>query len=196
MKESYVFLAEGFEDVEALTPVDVLRRAGMPVKTVSITSSLQVKSAHGVVVTADVLYDNTMFKDPAWLILPGGMPGASNLYEFAPLQGLLKNQLASKDGRIAAICASPAVVLGQLGLLKGRKATCYPGFEKMLKGAEYVDRRVVWDDKFVLGNGPSSALKWALRILAQSAGEEKMLAIANAMLLYPMGEDSIDNFFG
>lgn len=196
MKESYVFLAEGFEDVEALTPVDVLRRAGMPVTTVSITSSLQVKSAHGVVVTADVLYDNTMFKDPAWLILPGGMPGASNLYEFAPLQGLLKNQLASKDGRIAAICASPAVVLGQLGLLKGRKATCYPGFEKMLKGAEYVDRRVVWDDKFVLGNGPSSALKWALRILAQSAGEEKMLAIANAMLLYPMGEDSIDNFFG
>lgn len=130
MKESYVFLAEGFEDVEALTPVDVLRRAEMPVKTVSITSSLQVKSAHGVVVTADVLYDNTMFKDPAWLILPGGMPGASNLYEFAPLQGLLKNQLASKDGRIAAICASPAVVLGQLGLLKGRKATCYPGFEK------------------------------------------------------------------
>lgn len=196
MKESYVFLAEGFEDVEALTPVDVLRRAGMPVKTVSITSSLQVKSAHGVVVTADVLYDNTMFKDPAWLILPGGMPGASNLYEFAPLQGLLKNQLASKDGRIAAICASPAVVLGQLGLLKGRKATCYPGFEKMLKGAEYVDRRVVWDDKFVLGNGPSSALKWALRILAQSAGEEKMLAIANAMLLYPKGKDSIDNFFG
>ena len=168
----------------------------MPVKTVSITSSLQVKSAHGVVVTADVLYDNTMFKDPAWLILPGGMPGASNLYEFAPLQGLLKNQLASKDGRIAAICASPAVVLGQLGLLKGRKATCYPGFEKMLKGAEYVDRRVVWDDKFVLGNGPSSALKWALRILAQSAGEEKMLAIANAMLLYPKGKDSIDNFFG
>ncbi len=196
MKESYVFLAEGFEDVEALTPVDVLRRAEMPVKTVSITSSLQVKSAHGVVVTADVLYDNTMFKDPAWLILPGGMPGASNLYEFAPLQGLLKNQLASKDGRIAAICASPAVVLGQLGLLKGRKATCYPGFEKMLKGAEYVDRRVVWDDKFVLGNGPSSALKWALRILAQSAGEEKMLAIANAMLLYPKGKDSIDNFFG
>ena len=196
MKESYVFLAEGFEDVEALTPVDVLRRAEMPVKTVSITSSLQVKSAHGVVVTADVLYDYTMFKDPAWLILPGGMPGASNLYEFAPLQGLLKNQLASKDGRIAAICASPAVVLGQLGLLKGRKATCYPGFEKMLKGAEYVDRRVVWDDKFVLGNGPSSALKWALRILAQSAGEEKMLAIANAMLLYPKGKDSIDNFFG
>lgn len=66
----------------------------------------------------------------------------------------------------------------------------------MLKGAEYVDRRVVWDDKFVLGNGPSSALKWALRILAQSAGEEKMLAIANAMLLYPKGKDSIDNFFG
>lgn len=76
MKESFLFLAEGFEEVEALTAVDVLRRAGMPVKTVSITSALQVKGAHGVIVSADVLYDNTMFRDAAWLILPGGLPGA------------------------------------------------------------------------------------------------------------------------
>ena len=133
MRESYVFLADGFEEVEALTPVDVLRRAGMPVKTVSITSSLLVTGAHGVTVTADLIFNSTLFKDPAWLILPGGMPGASNLYDFDPLHGLLKNQFESKHGKIAAICASPAVVLGQMGLLKGREATCYPGFEDMMR---------------------------------------------------------------
>ena len=85
MKESFVFLAEGFEEIEALTAIDVMRRAGMPVKTVSITSALQVCGAHGVTVNADVIFDNTLFKDPAWLVLPGGMPGATNLYNFAPL---------------------------------------------------------------------------------------------------------------
>lgn len=196
MNESFVFLAEGFEEVEALTPVDVLRRAGMPVKTVSITSSLQVTGSHGVTVTADVLFDNTLFKDSAWLIFPGGMPGATNLFDFAPLHGLIRQQFESRDGRIAAICASPGIVLGQLGILRGRKATCYPGFQKYMEGAEYVDRRVVWDNKFVLGNGPSSALKWALRIVQQSLGEQKMAAVANGMLIYVNGEDNIDNFFG
>lgn len=106
MKESFVFLADGFEEIEAITAIDILRRAGMKVKTVSITSSLQVKGAHGVGVTADVIYDSTHFTDPEWLILPGGLPGATNLYNFAPLHGLLQNQIKSKDGRIAAICAS------------------------------------------------------------------------------------------
>lgn len=196
MKESFVFLAEGFEEVEALTPVDVLRRAGMPVRTVSVTSSRQVTSSHGVSVIADVIYDNTLFSDPAWLILPGGMPGATHLHEFAPLQGLLKAQLASRHGRIAAICASPGVVLGQLGLLKGRKATCYPGFEHLMTGAQYVDERVVGDDKFVLGNGPSSALLWALRIVADTLGEQAMNKVANGMLLYPEENASLANYFG
>ena len=115
MKQSFVFLAEGFELIEAMTPVDVMRRAGLDVKTVSITSSRVVKSAQEVSVNADLIFDPTLFKNPAWLILPGGMPGATNLYEFAPLAGLLKNQMNSADGRIAAICAAPAVVLGQLG---------------------------------------------------------------------------------
>ena len=124
MKESFVFLAAGFEEIEALTVIDVMRRAGINVQTVSITSALQVRGAHGVVVNADLLFDNTLFSEPEWLVLPGGMPGASNLYEFGPLQGLLKSQMESPNGRIAAICASPAVVLGQLGLLNGEKATC------------------------------------------------------------------------
>ena len=196
MKESYVFLADGFEEVEALTPVDVLRRGGVSVKTVSITSSLQVTGAHGVSVVADVIWNNSLFQDPKWLILPGGMPGATNLYEFAPLQGLLRQQFESKDGRIAAICASPAVILGQMGLLKGRKATWYPGMEDLMEGAKPVDKRVTVDNKFVLGNGPSSALPWALAILKEECGEVKSNNVANAMLLYPQNFDDLNNFFG
>lgn len=196
MKESFVFLANGFEEVEALTAVDVLRRAEMNVKTVSITSSPLVTGAHGITVKADVLYDSTLFTDPAWLILPGGLPGADNLHDYAPLVGLLKRQLESPSGRIAAICAAPAVVLGEEGMLRGRKATCYPGFEGRLKGAEYVDAPVVADDKFVLGNGPASALLWALAIVAKEKGEEKSFNIAGQMLLYPTSTDHPDNLFG
>jgi len=196
MKESFLFLAEGFEEIEALTAVDVLRRAGMDVKTVSITSSLQVTGAHGVTVNADVIFDNTLFSSPAWLILPGGMPGAVNLYECAPLQGLLRRQTESEKGRIAAICAAPAVVLGQLGLLEGRKATCYPGFENLLKGAIPVEAPVTADDKFVLGNGPSNALLWALSIVKADRGLELVEKVANGMLYYPKINTSMNNFFG
>lgn len=196
MKETFVFLADGFEEVEALTAVDVMRRAGMKVRTVSISQSLLVTGAHGVTVKADTLYDGTLFTEPAWLVLPGGLPGADNLHDFAPLLGLLERQLASRSGRIAAICAAPAVVLGVEGMLKGRKATCYPGFEAKLKGAEYVDAPVVADDKFVLGNGPASALKWALTIVANEFNEEKSMSIANQMLYYPVSENTLDNIFG
>ncbi|MDE7403021.1 MAG: DJ-1/PfpI family protein, partial [Muribaculaceae bacterium] len=156
MRESFLFLAEGFEEIEALTAVDVLRRAGMPVRMVSITRSLAVTGAHGITVSADTLFDNTHFTDPAWLLLPGGLPGADNLHDYAPLLGLLKRQADSPDGRIAAICAAPAVVLGAEGMLKGVKATCYPGFEGKLEGAEYIDSRVVEVGKYVLAYGPSS----------------------------------------
>lgn len=168
----------------------------MPVKTVSITSSLLVTGAHGITVTADVLYDATLFKNPAWLILPGGLPGAENLHDFYPLAGLLRRQAESADGGIAAICAAPALVLGVEGLLRGHKATCYPGFEGKLLGAEYVDAPVVTDGRFVLGNGPASALKWALAIVAAQMGEEKMFNIANQMLLYPVSGVNPDNLFG
>ena len=194
MNQSFVFLAEGFEEVEALTAVDVLRRAGMEVKTVSITSSLQVKGAHGITVTADLLYDNTLFRNPAWLICPGGLPGAQNLHDFAPLQGLLRRQLESPTGRIAAICAAPALVLGEEGLLKGHKATCYPGFESHLKSAAYVDAPVVTDDKFVLGNGPANAIIWALHIVAAELGEQKAESVGAGLLLYQPRD--CDEYFG
>lgn len=197
MKESFLFLADGFEEIEALTTVDILRRAGMPVRTVSITSNHLVTGAHGVPVTADVIYDATLFdKDPEWLILPGGMPGATNLHNFAPLIGLLERQLKSPDGRIAAICAAPAVVLGAEGMLRGRKATCYPGFEKDLIGAEYVDSKVVIDDKFILANGPGSATYFALAIVAHTLGENVSTDVAAGMLIYPRNEEKTDFFFG
>lgn len=196
MNESFLFLAQGFEEIEAITAVDVLRRAGIPVKTVSITSALQVAGAHGVIVNADVLYDNTLFSSPEWLILPGGMPGATNLYEFAPLQGLLRRQAESQAGRIAAICASPAVVLGQLGLLEGRNATCYPGFESMLKGATPQAAPVVTDEKFVLANGPSTALQWALTIVEKTKGKDVAVQVANDMLLYPKNDAGLGDYFG
>ena len=185
MKQSFLFLAHGFEEIEALTAVDVLRRAGIPVKTVSITESLQVTGAHGITVKADVLYDNTLFDSPEWLILPGGMPGAENLYNFAPLQGLLERHAYSKNGRIAAICAAPAVILGQLNLLEGFQATCYPGFEEKLYGAKYVDSPVVIDGKFVTANGPANALPWAMAIVEETTDARKAEQVAAGMLFYP-----------
>ena len=196
MNESFVFLAEGSEEIAALTALDFLRRAGIPVKTVSITTALQVTGAHGITVKADVLYDNTLFADAAWLILPGGMPGATNLYEFAPLQGLLRQHAASGHGRIAAICAAPGVVLGQLGLLDGESATCYPGFEKLLGKARHVDAPVVVSGRFVTGNGPASAMKWSLAIIEETLGRQEALQIANGLLLYPCQAEGTDNFFG
>lgn len=196
MKQSYVFLADGFEDIEAITVIDLLRRAGMEVKTVSISASLQVKSAHGVILTADTLFDNTLFDEPQWLILPGGMPGAENLYNFMPLRGLLEQQVKSKSGRIAAICAAPAIVLGQLGLLKGQKATCYPGFEKYLDGATHEDAAVVISGKFITASGPSKALVWALAIIKEQCGSNKAEEVANGLLYYPRHTDNIDYAWG
>lgn len=196
MRESFVFLAAGFEEIEALTAVDVLRRAGMPVKTVSITSSLQVTGAHGITVTADLLFDNIHFSSPSWLIVPGGMPGALNLHEYAPLQGLLRRQAESESGRIAAICAAPGVVLGRLGLLSGVKATCYPGFENEMEGAVIETAPVVVDGKFVTANGPANAMLWALSIVREEKGVEAAGSVAGGMLLYPKVDSSVDNFFG
>ena len=196
MKTSYIFLADGFEDIEAITVIDVLRRANIPIKTVSITSSMKVTSAHGIHIGTDLIFDTNLFQNADWLICPGGMPGASNLYEFAPLGGLLRQHVAN-GGRLAAICAAPAVVFGQLGLLQGREATCYPGFEHLCLGAEMADKPVViGNHDMVLGNGPSNALLWALAIVKETLGEQESRKIANDMLLYPCTQDDIDYTFG
>lgn len=183
MNTSYIFLAAGFEEIEALTVVDVMRRAGMDVKTVSITDNHTVIGAHGIPVTADLLYDKTDFITPEWLIIPGGMPGAENLSKFAPLNTLLINQAIS--GKIAAICAAPAVVLAPLGILDGKEATCYPGFEKKMAQAVRRDSPVIALDRLITANGPSAALRFALAIVANSMGESVAQEVGSGMLFYP-----------
>lgn len=181
MNRNFVFLADGFEEIEAVTPVDVLRRAGMDVKTVSISGSKEVVGAHGVTYVADMLFTEADFTAVNWLILPGGMPGAQNLYDFQPLRDLLKTH-AEKHGNIAAICASPGVVLGQLGILDGKYATCYPGFEKFMPQAKYRKEKVVSVDNLVTGNGPAAALDFSLAIIAAEVGYNEAYNIGAQMM--------------
>lgn len=183
MNTSYIFLANGFEEIEAITVLDVMRRAGMDVKTVSITDEYSVTGAHGTVMKADLLYGNVDFITPEWLILPGGMPGATHLSEFAPLNTLLLSQ--SQSGKIAAICAAPAVVLAPLGILDGKEATCYPGFEKALEKAVHRDAPVIALDRLITANGPSAAMRFALAIVANSMGENIAQEVGSGMLFYP-----------
>ncbi len=186
--DSYLFLETGFEEIEAISCVDVLRRAGMKVETVSITGEQDVQGAHGVTVKADKLFEEIVYDDIQWLILPGGLPGASNLAEYKPLSDLLISH-SEKGGEIAAICAAPALVLGALGLLEGRVATCYPGFEDKLGGAKYSIDPVVVDRNIITANGPSTAFDFALAIVSKNFSQSFAYEIAAGMLLYPQREN-------
>ncbi|MBR3373889.1 MAG: DJ-1/PfpI family protein [Bacteroidaceae bacterium] len=180
MKKAIVFLAEGFEEVEALTVVDVLRRGGVEVTTMSITEDPYVDGAHGIEVLADA--DNEYEIDDAdMIVLPGGMPGASNLRASAVVcDGVLSFVKAGK--LVGAICAAP-FVLGELGVLNGKKATCYPGFEDKLQGAAYTATRVQRDGNIITGNGPSSALPFALALLAAITDDDTAQQVADGMLV-------------
>jgi 4-methyl-5(b-hydroxyethyl)-thiazole monophosphate biosynthesis len=181
MKKAFVFLADGFEDVEALIPVDVLRRGGVEVITVSIMDdNLLVTSAHGVQIVADALATEVSFDDADLLLLPGGMPGAQNLYDCDIVREAVKEQWQSGK-LLAAICAAPAVVLGQMGLLAGRKATCYPGFEGLLQGAEYTADLCTQDGNIVTAEGPAAAFPFAYRLLALLTSEPTAQQIADGM---------------
>ncbi len=181
MNRSFLFLANGFEEIEALTVVDVMRRAGMDIKTVSIYNTQEVTGAHGIIVKSDLIFNEADFNEPEWLIIPGGMPGASNLAEYAPLVNLLKEHY-NTGGKIAAICAAPAVVLYPLGILDGKEATCYPGFEKGLTNTTLRDMPVVVAKNLITANGPASAMKFALSIVAESMGINIAQEISEGML--------------
>lgn len=182
MNKSYVFFADGFEEIEALTAVDVLRRAGMGVEMVSINETAEVTGTHGVVVKADTTIADVSLDNAQWLILPGGMPGATNLANcHAVCDALLKQN--SKGGGIAAICASPSVVFGPLGLLNGKKAVCYPGMEVGMKGAVVGNGQVAVDGNIITGNGPAAATAFALAIAAATKGESAAQAVADGMLV-------------
>lgn len=184
MNKTYVFFADGFEEIEAIGTVDILRRSGMNVVTVSVKDTHEVTGAHNVTIKTDILLPEVTLDNAEWLVLPGGMPGAENLHNCKPLQELLKAQNAKK-GRIAAICASPAVVLGQLGLIEGKRATCYPGFEKLCKGAKMEDVRCVTEDNIMTANGPSSVTNMCYAIITISKGRQKADEVMTGMLIYP-----------
>lgn len=181
MAKVYVFLADGFEDIEALIPIDVLRRGGVEVTTVSVMDdNLLVTSAHGVQIMADSLFDECNFADADLLLLPGGMPGASNLYEHEGVcQAVVAQNAAGK--LVAAICAAPAVVLGQLGLLEGRRATCYPGFEQLLHGATYTGELCTIDDIIITAEGPAAAFPFAYALLARLTNDGTAQQVAVGM---------------
>lgn len=181
MKKALLFLAKGFEEVEALTVVDVLRRGGVDVKTVAIGSEPLVEGAHNVPIKADLKLSEANLNDQDALILPGGMPGSSNLFESEELKTALLKQ--AEEGKIvAAICAAP-FILGRLKLLKGKDATCYPGFEKELIGANISQKPAVIDGNIITGKGPGFAFDFALTILEQLRGKDVREEVASGLLL-------------
>ena len=182
MKTTFIFLADGFEEVEAMTSIDVMRRAGMPVVTVSINDGLEVTGAHGVTVMADSVFDLEDFSDAEWLVLPGGMPGATNLASHEELCELLKAR-NDEGGRIGAICASPSVVLAPLGILNGRQAVCYPGMEVPVPDVQWGDQPVAVSGNVVTGNGPAAAAAFALAMVRESLGNDAAAQVAAGMLL-------------
>ena len=167
-----VLLADGFEEIEALTPVDILRRAGFNVKTVGINGKI-VAGAHKIPIICDVEPREVELGEVSLVIFPGGMPGSLNL-DASPFTDKIISAVTKNGGRIAAICAAP-LILGRRGLLDGKCATCYPGFEGELKGATVVDKDVVTDGNITTGRGMTVALQFAeelVNILTQKNTED------------------------
>lgn len=181
MGKTYVFFADGFEEMEAFSAVDLLKRAGLEVEMITVTSDEIVKGAHGISVLCDRNIENCDFYDADLIVLPGGLPGATTLSECKSLQKLIL-KFAAENKPIAAICAAP-MALGKLGVLKGRKATCYPGFDKYLEGAEYTGAMVERDGNIITGKGPGAAMKFALALVEMMAGKEKLKELEEAMCL-------------
>ena len=174
MAKVYEFLANGFEEVEGLAPVDILRRGGVDIKTVSVTGSEFVETAHGVTLKADLKIEDADLSDADMLLLPGG------LRDHEGVCAALKAQ-AAKGGRIGAICAAP-LVLGHLGLLEGRYATCYPGFEKFMTGAHYTRELFTVDGNIITGEGPAATLPYSYEILRMFKGDDTVASLQEGMM--------------
>lgn len=177
---TYLFLANGFEEIEALCPLDLLRRAGVQVTTVGVGGGEWITGAHGIEIRPDI--PDTMYRDakPEMVILPGGMPGAKNLDESATVKQALR-AADRNGGYLAAICAAP-MVLGHGGYLRGKAAVCFPGFESELTGATVGNTRVARDGRVVTAIGMGAALEFGLELVACLCGEEKARELAGTVL--------------
>lgn len=170
MHHAYVFMADGMEETECLTIVDLLRRGGVDVTTVSVMKEKTVRSSHGVSIKADKKFKKVDFSDADLLFLPGGGLGVQNLYAHKGLRKLLKSADREKT-ILGAVCAGPSV-LGKLGILKGYHVTCYPGFEDQLKGADCTGEGVVVDRRIVTGIGLGYCVDLGLKLVALLEGQE------------------------
>ena len=176
-----IHLATGFEEIEAITVIDVLRRANLDVKSVSVTGTLNVTGAHNIQVVADQLFEEADYLNATMIILPGGMPGSSNLMNHKGLTAELIKFNSSKKN-IAAICAAP-MILGSLGMLQGRNAVCYPGFEPKLTGAKIHQVPVARDEHIITSRGVGTALDFAHEIVSLLKGKSSAEELKNALLI-------------
>lgn len=180
MSKVYIFLADGFEEVECLTVVDLLRRASIDTTMISLSDTVEIYGAHGIVVTADKVFDEVSFDDVDMLVLPGGKVGVKNMSKHKELLNRIEE--FSSDGKmVAAICAGPSV-LGGLELLRGRRATCYPGWEEDLKGAVIVTDSVVVDENIITSRGLGTSIDFALAIIRHFKGKEEVAKIATSII--------------
>lgn len=180
MKKAYVFLADGFEEIEGLTVVDILRRAGVETVMTAIGETKNVVGAHQIAVGADLLFEEADFTDADMLVLPGGMPGTTYLGAHKGLTKLLLEANTQGVG-IAAICAAPSV-LGDLGLLDGKVAVCYPGFEERLTGARIGTHTVETDGNITTSRGMGTAIDFALELTRRLCGSEKAEALGKGII--------------
>ncbi|MFT3753938.1 MAG: DJ-1/PfpI family protein [Paludibacter sp.] len=177
----YIFLANGFEEIEAIAPIDIFRRANIEVVTVSVSGSKEVTGAHGVSVLADKLFSETDFNGDYLLFLPGGMPGTKNLDAHEGLKNLIAKHV--NEGKpTAAICAAP-YILGKLGLLKGKEAICYPGFEDQLVGAKISENKIVGSGNISTAKAAGVAIQFALKLVGDLKGKAEADRIANSIYL-------------
>lgn len=180
MSKISLFLADGFEEIEGLTVVDLLRRANVEVETVSIMGRKEIMGAHNIEVKADILFEDAEFANAEMLVLPGGMPGTLHLKNYKPLRELIGK--FNEEGKgIAAICAAPTV-FGDLGLLKGKMAVCYPGMESGLVGADVKFENVVTDGNVTTSRGLGTAVDFSLRLIELLQGKEAADKIADAIV--------------
>ena len=175
----FVFLADGFEEIEAIVPIDIFRRAGIETITVSISDEKLVRGAHNISITADCLFSEADFTEMSLLYLPGGMPGTSNLDAHSGLKNLIQNHFDSNKF-LAAICAAPSV-LGKMNLLKGKEAICYPGFEDKLFGAVLSKDKVVKSGNINTAKGAGVALEFALMLVEELKGAEAATKIKESI---------------
>ncbi len=181
MKKIAVHLATGFEEVEAITVIDVLRRAGLSVTIVSMTEDLIIEGSHSIAVRADQFFREVDYRNIDMIILPGGTPGANNLDKHEGLKNKIM-EFSRQNKMLGAICAGP-MVLGHLNLLNGKMAVCYPGFEKELFGATIKKEPAVNDGNIVTGKGVGAALSFALKIVEILENREKADKLSKTMVM-------------